>query len=69
VPEFVRQLSGDRGMATACGSMVMCRSAAVASWIAVAQERIAALLTDQRTVPPPAAIPVPPARRWWSWRR
>jgi len=35
--------------------MVMCRSAAVASWIAVAQERIAALLTDQR----------PPARRWW----
>jgi hypothetical protein len=32
--------------------------------LAAAQERIAALLTDQRT-PPPA-----PARRsWWPWRR
>jgi len=32
--------------------------------LAAAQERIAALLTDQRAVPPP------PARRsWWPWRR
>ena len=54
MPEIVQQLSGDRVMATACGSMVMCRSAAVASWIA-------ALLTDQR---------VAPARRaWWRWQR
>jgi hypothetical protein len=30
--------------------------------LAAAQERIAALLTDQRT-------PAPPARRWWNWRR
>src|SRR3954452_5942973 len=32
--------------------------------LATAQERIAALLTDQRPAPPP------PARRsWWPWRR
>jgi excisionase family DNA binding protein len=30
----------------------------------VAQERIAALLTDQRATPPP-----PAPRRWWNWRR
>jgi hypothetical protein len=31
--------------------------------LAAAQERVAALLTDQRTVPPPAR------RSWWPWRR
>jgi hypothetical protein len=31
--------------------------------LAAAQERITALLTDQRTPPPPAQ------RRWWLWRR
>lgn len=34
--------------------------------IAAAQERIAALLTDQRT-PPPVATPA--RRSWWPWRR
>jgi uncharacterized coiled-coil protein SlyX len=34
--------------------------------LTAAQERIAALLTDQRT-PPPAAIPA--RRSWWPWRR
>ena len=32
--------------------------------LAAAQERIAALLTDQRTAPP-----APPRRAWWPWRR
>ncbi len=35
--------------------------------LAAAQERIAALLTDQRPAP---AAPAPTApRRWWNWRR
>src|SRR3954451_18266178 len=38
-----------------------------------AQERIAALLTDQRAVPPPAvatsaASALRPRRSWWRWR-
>src|SRR4051794_33750213 len=32
--------------------------------LAAAQERIAALLTDQRAAPP-----APARRGWWSWRR
>jgi len=32
--------------------------------LAAAQERIAALLTDQRPT-----TPTPPARHWWNWRR
>jgi uncharacterized coiled-coil protein SlyX len=36
--------------------------------LAAAQERIAALLTDQRAAVP--AVPPAPARRsWWPWRR
>jgi len=37
-----------------------------------ADERLTALLTDQRTAPPAAPAPPapPPARRsWWPWRR
>jgi excisionase family DNA binding protein len=33
--------------------------------LAAAQERIAALLTDQRPAPPAAS---PPHRRWWHWK-
>ena len=36
--------------------------------LAAAQERIAALLTDQRAASPSAA-PAPPRRSWWLWRR
>src|SRR4051812_20324174 len=32
--------------------------------LAAAQERITALLTDQRPT-----TPTPPARHWWNWRR
>jgi excisionase family DNA binding protein len=35
--------------------------------LAAAQERIAALLTDQRQ-PAPNPPPVPAKRRWWLWR-
>ena len=39
--------------------------------LASAQERIAALLTDQRAPPPTAPVAPEPAprRSWWSWRR
>jgi hypothetical protein len=38
--------------------------------LAAAQERIAALLTDQRPATPVAAPPSAPARRkWWPWSR
>lgn len=43
--------------------------------LAAAQERIAALLTDQRSAAPTPAVapqPAPPAparRSWWPWRR
>jgi excisionase family DNA binding protein len=39
--------------------------------LAAAHERIAALLTDQRTKTDTVAdLPAPPARRsWWRWRR
>src|SRR4051794_27977064 len=40
--------------------------------LAAAQERIAALLTDQRQVTPPAPVPTSPTpakRSWWPWRR
>jgi excisionase family DNA binding protein len=39
--------------------------------LAAAQERIAALLTDQRPAPPVAPPPAPeaPRRSWWRWRR
>src|SRR5215213_6965477 len=36
--------------------------------LAAAQERIAALLTDQRAITP-APAPVPEHRPWWRWRR
>jgi hypothetical protein len=36
--------------------------------LASAQERIAALLTDQRPAAPNPP-PVPAKRRWWQWRR
>jgi excisionase family DNA binding protein len=35
--------------------------------LAAAQERIAALLTDQRT--PAPAVPAPARRAWWPWAR
>jgi hypothetical protein len=35
--------------------------------LAAAQERVTALLTDQR--PAPAAPPPPAPRHWWNWRR
>jgi len=34
--------------------------------LSAAQERITALLTDQRS-PPPAPVASPPRRRWWIW--
>jgi hypothetical protein len=37
--------------------------------LAAAQERITALLTDQRSTPPAPASPPPAPRRWWNWRR
>ena len=37
--------------------------------LAAAQERIAALLTDQRPAPLAAAPSPPPRRSWWLWRR
>jgi uncharacterized protein YhaN len=37
--------------------------------LAAAQERIAALLTDQRTAPAPMPTPEKPGRKWWRpWR-
>jgi hypothetical protein len=38
--------------------------------LAAAQERIAALLTDQRVAPPAAPVaPEPAQRSWWRWWR
>jgi hypothetical protein len=33
-----------------------------------ADERLTALLTDQRAAPVPAPASVPPRRSWWRWR-